>query len=312
MQPQKEALIFFSYKSHKLGYIEMLFARLTEAASGRNLRLTRGSLSDLHIKVIDNKMSIVEALSGRSLDSFDVIYFELWYKAQQQALAAATYASRHGTPFFSEEIELLPAMTKVGEIAILADQNIPIPNTFVSSRRELLKVFKAKKSPIPYPLIVKAADGYGGKTNFLVRTYQEFKEVLNSHKGVQFIVQEFIPNDRDYRCLVFGGRVKLVLQRSRDTASESHLNNTSQGAAGEIILLENLPAQAIADVESAALALNRSSFAGVDLLIDSETGQHYILEVNQTPQVEIGAAVDQKMSALLDHMESVVGKDSHV
>jgi ribosomal protein S6--L-glutamate ligase/gamma-F420-2:alpha-L-glutamate ligase len=161
-------------------------------------------------------------------------------------------------------------------------------------------------------LIVKAADGYGGKTNFLVRTYQEFKEVLNSHRGVQFVVQEFIPNDRDYRCLVFGGKVKLVLQRSRDTASESHLNNTSQGATGEIIPLENLPVQAIADVESAALALNRSSFAGVDLLINSETGQHYILEVNQTPQVEIGAAVDQKMSALLDHMESEAGKDTHV
>ncbi|RYF28882.1 MAG: hypothetical protein EOO17_03525, partial [Chloroflexi bacterium] len=146
----------------------------------------------------------------------------------------------------------------------------------------------------------------------LVHTYQELKEILNSHKGVQFVVQGFIPNDRDYRCLVFGGKVKLVLQRSRDTESKSHLNNTSQGAAGEIISLENLPAQAIADVESAALALNRSSFAGVDLLINSETGQHYILEVNQTPQVEIGAAVDQKMSALLDHMESVVGKDSYV
>ncbi len=306
MSKTNDVLVLFSYKSHKRGYIEMLFDRLKNAAQDRPLQLFRGSLNDLHIQVRSNTLSIHETLTDRDLATFDVVYFELWYKAQQQALAAATYAKRRKISFFSEELAALPAMTKVGEIALLADQNIPIPDSFVSSRRELLKVFKGKDTPIPYPLIVKAADGYGGKTNFLVHTYKDLKSILDEHKKLQFIVQAFIPNDCDYRCLVFGGKVKLVLKRSRDMDGSSHLNNTSQGATGEVVPLERISPQAITDVEKAAAALNRSSFAGVDLLINSETGQHYILEVNQTPQVEIGAEVDKKMAALLNYIEERV------
>ncbi len=309
MVKTKDILVLFSYRNHKYGYIEMLFERLSTKANNRSLALFRGSLNDLHILVKDNALSITESLTDRDVRSFDGIYFELWYKSQQQALAVAHYAKRHAIPFFSEELLTLPAMTKVGEIAVLADNTIPIPNTFISSRRELKKFFKSKKAPLSFPLIVKAADGYGGKNNHLVHDYGQLKAILDEHKHIQFVVQEFIPNDCDYRCLVFGGDVKLVLQRTRGSDVDTHLNNTSQGAEGKVVPVDTLGEDVRADVVAAAKLLGRGAFAGVDLIINTETGAHSILEVNQTPQIEIGAAVDEKMDALLNYMEEMSGAD---
>lgn len=306
MNHPKDILVLFSYRNHKYGYIEMLFNRLQAAAQGRPLALFRGSLSDLQISIKNGRLSIVEALTGRDLNSFDLVYFELWYKAQQQALAAARYLKRHEIPYFSKELHDMLPLTKIGELAVLADNNIPLPQTFISSRRELKKIFK-KNPPIAFPLVVKAADGYGGKNNHLVKSYSELKQILDEHKGLQFVVQEFIPNDRDYRCLVFGGEIKLVLERVRSRASNSHLNNTSAGAEGKMVPLTTLSQQAQEKVLAAAAALNRSEFAGVDLMLHKETGQPYILEVNQTPQIEIGAEVNDKMDALLDYLEQRTG-----
>lgn len=301
---KKDVLVLFSYRSHKLGYIEMLFARLSEAAQSRPLNLFRGSLNDLHITIADNKLDIIESLTGRNLASFDGVYFELWYKAQQQALAAARYLDRQTVPYFSHELSTLVPLTKVGELAVLADNDIPLPATFISSRREIKKVFK-KTPPFAAPFIVKAADAYGGKNNYLVHSYAELAKVLDENKTLQFVVQEFIPNDCDYRCLVFGGKIALVLKRSRDQQSGTHLNNTSSGAVGEVVSVDTLSEKAQQAVLKATEVLNRSQFAGVDLMLNSETGEPYILEVNQTPQIEIGAEVDKKMAALLDYMEEM-------
>lgn len=302
MSKPKDILVFFSYRSHKHGYIEMLFSRLSAAANGRQLALYRGSLNDLHIFVNNNKLSITESLTGRDIASFDAVYFELWYKAQQKALAAARYLDRRGVPYFNKEVATLVPLTKVGEIATLADNDIPLPTTFISSRREIKRVFK-RNGPIQYPLIVKADDGYGGKNNYLVKNYDQLVEILDDNKDLQFVIQEFIPNDCDYRCLVMGGKIVFVLKRSRDQKRSTHLNNTSAGAVGEEVSLGTLSINAQTAVLKAADVLNRSQFAGVDLMINSQTGEPYILEVNQTPQIEIGAEVDKKMTALLDYIE---------
>ncbi len=302
----KQVLVLFSYRSHKRRYIEMLFERLREAAKGRALELHRGALSDMQICVVDNQLSIRESLTGKDIAGVDLVYFELWYKAPEQALAVALYADRAGVPFFSRELLTAMPLTKVGEIAKLADAGISLPRTFTSSNRILRDVFR-NHPPLHFPLVVKAADGYGGHNNFLAQNYQEFEHILDEHKDLRFVVQEFIPNDRDYRCLVMGGEIVLVLERSRAADAHTHVNNTSQGGEGVVIPVDSLPHVAREDVLRAAARLGRSEFAGVDLIIDKNNGQHYILEVNQTPQIEIGAEVNHKMSALLDYFEQRVG-----
>lgn len=304
MKKNNDALVFFSFKSHKNGYIEMLFDRLVNASQEHDLKLYRGSLNDLVIEIKDNSMRIKDSMTDRDIASFGVVYFELWYKAQQQALAAARYLKRAGTPYFSEEIHNIMPVTKVGELAVLADENIPLPHTLISSNRRIKRLYE-HATPINFPLIMKAADGYGGKNNFLVKDGDQLYRILNSHKTTQFVIQEFIPNECDYRCIVLGGSIEVVLKRSRDPSKDTHLNNTSAGAMGEVVSVGSLSSKAQAAVLDAARVLNRSQFAGVDLIINSVTNEPYILEVNQTPQIEIGAEVDKKMAALLSYMEAL-------
>ncbi|MDR1300085.1 MAG: ATP-grasp domain-containing protein [Candidatus Nomurabacteria bacterium] len=302
MSVKKDVLVLFSFRSHKYGYIEKLFGRLCEAAIGRGINLYRGSLKDMQIEIMDGQLQIRESLTGRKLDEFDSVYFELWYKARQQALAVARYCQRHDIPFFSHEIVDLNPDTKIGELAVLSDNGVPLPRTFTSSRQETKRAFR-KAPPIDYPLIVKHDDGYGGHNNFLVKSYAELKGVLDDHRDLTFVIQEFISNDCDYRCVVFGGEIKLVLKRQRDKGRDTHLNNTSAGAEGTMVPINSLSSEAQTAVVKAAKVLGRDGFSGVDLMIDKDTGQPYILEVNQTPQIEIGAEIDKKMAALLDYME---------
>jgi len=144
IQEKRDILVMFSYRNHKRGYIEMLFDRLSARSQQYPLQLYRGSLSDIHICVKDNQLSIIDTLTNRDIASFDGIYFELWYKAQQQALAVAQYAKTHKVPFFSKELLRIMPMTKVGEVTCLADKKIPLPDTFISSHRQIKKVFIGK------------------------------------------------------------------------------------------------------------------------------------------------------------------------
>lgn len=305
---KRSALVLFSYKSHKFGYIEMLFDRLSQRAKTKGISLQRSALKELHITVVDNKLRVYDPIGEKDINEYALVYFELWYKRQQQALATALYAQRSAIPFFSSEITSIMPTTKVGEIAVLADANIPLPDTFTSSNAQLRKVFSsAATAPFSYPFILKADDGYGGNCNFLVKSRAQLRELTKEHKQVTFIAQEFIPNDCDYRCLIFGGKVMFVLKRSRQSA-DTHLNNTSAGAQGVAVPVESLPTQALLDVTKAAQRLGREQFAGVDLIFNSKTGEHYILEVNQTPQIEIGAEVEHKMDALLDYMNQIGSK----
>jgi D-alanine-D-alanine ligase-like ATP-grasp enzyme len=62
-----------------------------------------------------------------------------------------------------------------------------------------------------------------------------------------------------------------------------------------------------ADALKAAELTLRSDFAGVDLIINSETGEHAILEVNEAPAIQTGADPDRKIAALMTYMQTVTG-----
>lgn len=281
----------------------MLFTRLQGAAQDRPFQLERGSLKDLHVYVIDNKLQITESLTGKDLKHFNLVYFELWAKATQQALAAAIYCNRHSIAFFSSETLHTTVTSKVGELVKMAENGIPLPATVLTSNRELKILFKTNP-PINFPLVIKASSGYGGKDNYLVADLESLNTVLENNSKLEFIVQEFIPNDCDYRCIVVGNEIRLVLKRSRPNSSLSHLNNTSQGGIGELVALDSISKAGQQAVLKAARVLGRQEFAGVDLLFHAKTNQPYILEVNQAPQIEIGAAVDAKMATLLDYISA--------
>ncbi len=300
----KDVLVFFSFRKHKTGYYRTLFEPLEKEASRHGLKLLQGSLKDLHTEVINNQLTVTESVTGRRLDSFDAVDFEMWLKAPQQALAAATYLDRNHIPMSTREPLSVLSDTKVSEIATMSGGKIPLPNTFTSSNREILKIFKDKPR-FDYPFIVKAADTFGGKMNYLVKNYQELKAALNANPDQAFVLQEFIPNDFDYRVIVLGGKIRLVMKRMRDPKAGAHVNNTSAGAEAEFLPIETLTKNMQDSVLAAARITRRSGFSGVDVIVNKETGQHYILEVNDQPAIQVGASPEVKTPIFMEYLHEL-------
>lgn len=303
----KDVLVFFSFSKHKTGYYNTLFNPLKEVESEYGLNLIQGSLKDTFIEVIDNKLVVSESVTGRTLDDFDFVRFELWLKSPQQALAAATYLDRKKVPFTGHEALNVLCTTKIGELVRMSDGDVPLPRTFMSSTKGILARFKSETLPFEYPFIAKAADAFGGQMNYLVHNYKELKQALTGNKGQFFVLQEFIPNDFDYRVLIMDNDIKFVLKRAR-VAKDSHLNNTSAGAEGTFVPIEELSLEMQKDALKAAELTLRSDFAGVDIIVNSQTGKHAILEVNEAPAIQTGENPPYKIKALMTHIKEMAQK----
>lgn len=306
----KKVLVFYSFRKHKTGYYHVLFDPLAERAGEFGMELRRGSLKDLHIYFEQGSMRIVESLTGLDLKDFDLVYFEQFHKSQQQALAAATYLERNNVAFFTPEAGRFTPISKLGQQTLLADQDLPLPDGLTTSAREFRRIFR-QRPPFAYPLILKSIQDFGGNNNFLIRDYTELTTKLDQHKDVTFITQPFVPNDFDYRVLIFGGQIQLVLKRSRD-AQETHLNNTNQDAHAELLDVSALSPAQIHDSLKAAKLVGRDNFCGLDLLINRETGEHVILEINEAPAIQTGAYTEEKMRAMLEYMKQCSSGGSDV
>lgn len=305
MNENKSLLVLFSRKNRQKEAYERIFRILRETAAkqGRKLDLKLGTLDEMWIEVRDNVLTVTDPTSGKELKEFDFIDFNWWGRAKQQALAVATYLKMHNVPFLTAELGELPVSDKIGEMAKMANGNVALPDTFISSGSQIAQAFQSNP-PIPFPVIMKDAGAYGGKNNYLVHDHAAMLEIIERNSDIDFLVQEFIPNDCDYRCLVLGGEIKLVLRRARGENSGTHVNNTSSGGEGTVVDVDTISQKAKDMVLDAARSMNRLQFSGVDLIINKNTGEPYVLEVNQTPEIEEGAEPEEKMTAFFDYIEA--------
>lgn len=307
MKENKSLLVLFSRKNRQKPAYERIFSILRDTAKqqGRSLDFKLGTLDELWIEIRNNVLVVTDPVSSKELKEFDFVDFNWWGRAKQQALAVATYLKSHNVPFLTAELADLPVGDKIGEMAKMANRGIALPDTFMSSNHQIARAFRSNP-PISFPVIMKDAGAYGGNNNYLVNDYTAMLKILDNKPDIDFLVQEFIPNDCDYRCLVLGGEIKLVLRRSRGDNADTHVNNTSSGGSGVVVDIESISQRAKDMVLEAAQSMNRIQFSGVDLIINTDTGEPYILEVNQTPEIEEGAEPQKKMEAFFDYVEGVL------
>jgi glutathione synthase/RimK-type ligase-like ATP-grasp enzyme len=142
---------------------------------------------------------------------------------------------------------------------------------------------------LSFPCIMKDVNGSYGDNNYLVDGVDKIVSIKQQYSNTRFILQEFIPNDGDLRVLMVGSRHLIIGRKATDS---SHLNNTSKGGAATII--NGINVDILDDCQKIMQTFGRT-IAGIDVIINSETSQHYFLELNSQPQVTTGAFVDEKV-----------------
>jgi len=93
-------------------------------------------------------------------------------------------------------------------------------------------------------------------------------------------LQEYVPNDRDFRVFVIGGEAAGAIAR----VSEGLMHNIHQGGIGSPVPIDE-EMRAIAEASARAVDID---YCGVDLLRDKEG--YTVLEVNGTPNWHCMAA----------------------
>jgi glutathione synthase/RimK-type ligase-like ATP-grasp enzyme len=265
-------------------------------AAYEGLRYDVGGLAD-RITLIDG---------NRDIASFDLVHFKTTFL--DITAATAHYLQKRNVPYLDGAMRHFPGVSKLYQYSILADNGIAVPDSIFMFPRQLEGSYDYVKQQLGVPFILKDIHGSRGNHNYLITSKKSFHEAfkLANAEDVQCIAQVYIANDCDYRVLVFGGKIALVLQRMRrDDAT--HLNNTSQGGAAKLVPVTALPLHVKKLCESAAKLLDRQ-VAGVDIVQDKNSGLWYCLEVNERPQIATGSFTDEKHAAFAAYLERKLTK----
>lgn len=230
------------------------------------------------------------------LAEFDGWYFRAVGSELEWAKLLEIYAKRHYIPVVDEYLlthgPLRRFKSVMGFQLIEAGVNYP-KSAFVESLVDL----ETEISNWQFPLIIKLSQGgRHGMGTFFLKTKEEYKEFLEkleerkriaiqegkqqpSYRG--FLIQEYIPNDGDFRLMTVG--YKSVGGFKRAPKEEKMVLNKSIAKSSR---LEVLPEDVIEEAEKAARVLG-VEVAGTDLVRDSRNGKVYVIEVNEAPQFKV-------------------------
>ncbi len=303
-QGQKQVLVLFPFKKDRRLDFQGFVDNLNNHSQSEEIAV-RGSLKNIIFEIKDSKLKITESMTGRDLRDFKAVYIRrLKGKTQEKVTALAIAAKAWGIEVLNSENANLQSFSKVTELVALSLAGLPVPDTIIAARPEVKKLLKEKKWLLAFPLIMKSANGSIGSDNYLVQDKKQLKEILNrpGYKDTVFVYQQMIPNDGDYRFLITGDKVGVIIHRS--AVEGDHRNNTSLGASAKLKQESEFKPEVVKDAIDAAKAMHRE-LCGVDVLIDKETGKHYILEVNKKTMLDEGSFIPEKMMAVANYFEEL-------
>jgi len=157
---------------------------------------------------------------------------------------------------------IVTCASKVMTSALLIEHHIPTPITFFTESRILAARFVEKY----VKAVSKPVYGFDGVGIHLVECEEDL--------GVPpYYLQEYVPNDRDFRVFVINEQAVGAIMR----VSEHLTHNIHQGGCGSAI---DIPKE-MADIAVRAAKCVGVDYGGVDLLACN--GSYVVLEVNGTP-----------------------------
>jgi glutathione synthase/RimK-type ligase-like ATP-grasp enzyme len=306
----KQIGILYGFKkSNWIGHkTDHLLSLLNSAFSSRDYEATKVGVMDVKIKIKNSKLYIRDAVTGKNLKDLSALYIANWRINPEIAMAIVTYLERHNVPVINPEIGRYLPMTKLGEFVMMSNKDIPLPDSVFIRHKHIKKAIKKSKLPFLFPFIAKSTNGSMGSNNWLIKSNEDLEKAMIEAPDSLFVLQEFIPNDFDYRILVFGGVPRMVIKRSR-LSDDTHVNNTSKGGDGVFVDLGSMDTKVLDIAVKAAAAVGRTELGGVDIVISNITKKPYVLEVNKSPQIETGSNVEQKLRIFTDYvMECINAK----
>lgn len=264
-----------------------------------------GELESLVFAYDGKRLSVTS--QGTDIAEYDGIFMIGWFKTkilEDIALSAATYAAANNVKIWNSEVLYTRSRSKLSQyvMAVLADVAM-MPFMFCKDAATLGDNVSLWNGG--YPVIAKGVLASRGDDNYKLDDEAAVLNTLSksdSDTGPWFVLQGFVPNDGDYRVIVMGDTVRLVIHRVSEDET-THINNTSKGGTATVVATDELPDDVRAQCVRLAQRLRRE-ITGVDMIRNRQTDKFYLLEINNMPQLATGSMVGMKMTELDRYLQS--------
>ena len=237
------------------------------------------------------------------VNDYNVLFFRTTGKHWEEVDLIVGQLPKDGGPVVVDPIVMngKPSMAcKAYQMLALKKAGVEVPKTVYGSLWYLYE-FMERQNPLSakadislqkdnlhfqFPVILKGSGGDRGTRVFKTDNLKELEKLVRdlrkseTEEGKRYMLQEFIPNDGDYRVLVLGKKVLGVMKRASQNEKEFR-NNYSAGGTVEVAdLPEEVKQLAIKAADVCGLWV-----AGVDVAFrDFDKTKPVIWEVNKGPQ----------------------------
>ena len=271
------------------------------ASAGSDAEVYFCHIDEVTFVISNEGAGLTDVRNQRDFRSYDLVFFRGKLAAYiNDAMLVAAFLKQAGVPFRNTIYGKRRAVGKIAQILQIQAIGGSVPTT-IAAPNSLLPSLIAKH--LGYPVIVKDVYASHGDCNFLVRDKQQLADILTQYPDRRLIAQQFIESEGDYRILLVGPETMII---HRQGQGDTHLNNVSQGAIASIIPLVEFPVDVINQARQIADDYD-FELAGVDVIFDKKSGEHYFLEINSQPQLIDGAAFQSEKSLLLGkYLKSVL------
>ncbi|MFC6731626.1 MULTISPECIES: RimK family alpha-L-glutamate ligase [unclassified Haladaptatus] len=241
----------------------------------------RGIVAE-HVRTSERTLSLTEPWDG----------FDVGFVYPSRIMEGGVADALLDVPWVNDREAILTSRNKAGVIATLAREGIPVPETTLVSnpteRADLEAVFADFETPVVVKpnsttrgtgvVKVHDADSFLGVTDYLTLVHDYMATGDKS-----FLVQEFVPNARDYRVMVLDGEYVGAVERRLPENSDHWKHNVHRGAtATGVDLSEDLKTLAEQTAEILDIPL-----LGVDILATDERA--VVNETNARPTIDDSA-----------------------
>lgn len=261
--------------------------RLAVATRGETFERLRDPLAERGVEVghLRTRRRTIRLDGAR--DEFDV---GLVFPPRLMEGGAA--AALHGIPWVNDREAVLRSRNKAETYATLATAGLPVPETRMVSNPADEAALREAVEGLDWPVVVKPnsttrgtgvvkvhdPDSYLGVTDYLALVHD-----YRATGDRSFLVQEYLPDARDYRVMVVDGDCAgAVERRLPDEAVESGrwTHNVHRGATATGVD----PPTAVRDLAEDAAAALGVDYLGVDLLATDD--RLVVTETNARPTVD--------------------------
>lgn len=280
------------------------FERIKEEGVKRGHQVDGCLASDLIITTSTD--AFTPKLNNLDITGYDLIYLIVGSRLWEWYTAALFLNKKFNTKIVNKKaidpkynFFLTPAIDYLRQF----ENKLPFPKSAVifseSSVDEIAKEFT-------FPVILKTSQGHRGEGVNKVESIEDLKkkvEELTAHMK-SCVIREFIPNDGDVRVFCVGYSAIGAMKRTPKVGE--FRSNISQGGSGAVFDLDKNPE--VQKLAEKAAEVMQTEIAGVDIMINNETGKPYILEVNPGPQLD-GLEKYTKVNAaekIIEYFEKVV------